>query len=91
MKPTHTLADPHALSQIAEMRLGAMRTMNREIARLRKENEALRANGEFLLARLDELEWCEGRLEKTLRDFMGHVDPAVERFRAVLCPKDQAT
>lgn len=62
-----------------------------EIARLRAENEALRADGEFLLARLDELEWVDGRLEKTPRDFMGHVEPAIERLRAALGPKEQAT
>lgn len=40
--------------------------------------------GTFLLARLDELEWLDGQLEDTARDYMGHVDPAVDRFRATL-------
>jgi hypothetical protein len=40
--------------------------------------------GQFLLARLDELEWLDGQLEDTARDYMGHVDPAIARFRQAL-------
>lgn len=40
--------------------------------------------GQFLLDRLDALEWLDGQLEDTARDYMGHVEPAIERFRATL-------
>lgn len=39
---------------------------------------------QFLSDRLDDLEWMDGELESTCRDYMGHVDPAHARLRAAL-------
>jgi hypothetical protein len=44
----------------------------------------LRAAAQFLSDRLDNLEWMDGDLEATLRDYMGHVDPAHARLRNAL-------
>ncbi|WP_203309803.1 hypothetical protein [Sphingomonas beigongshangi] len=55
--------------------------------------EELREAAQFLSDRLDDLEWIEGDLEATLRDFMGHVDPAHARLRSLLAsppPVDRA-
>ncbi len=49
-----------------------------------KELREMVVAGTFLLARLDELEWLDGQLEDTARDYMGHVDPAIARFRNAL-------
>ncbi|MBI0474253.1 hypothetical protein D9601_02590 [Sphingomonas sp. MA1305] len=46
--------------------------------------EELREAAQFLSDRLDDLEWLEGDLEATLRDFMGHVDPAHARLKHAL-------
>jgi hypothetical protein len=42
----------------------------------------LGAAAQFLSDRLDELEWMDDDLEATLRDFMGHVDPAHARLKS---------
>jgi hypothetical protein len=44
----------------------------------------IRDAAQFLSDRLDDLEWMDGDLEATLRDFMGHVDPAHARLRTIL-------
>ena len=55
-----------------------------KIETLEAENARLREAGAFLLGRLDELEWHDGQLDETARQYFGHVDPAVYRFRAAL-------
>ena len=55
--------------------------------------DELREAAQFLSDRLDDLEWLEGDLEATLRDFMGHVDPAHARLKHALAsppPVDRA-
>ncbi len=44
----------------------------------------VRAAAQFLSDRLDNLEWMDDDLEATLRDYMGHVDPAHARLRSAL-------
>lgn len=57
------------------------------IEALEAENERLRQTGAFLLARLDDLEWLDGQLEATAREYFGHVEPAIYHFRAALGEK----
>lgn len=47
------------------------------------EGEVL-ATGQFLLDRIDGLEWSDDGYTDLLRDWNGHVDPALARFRAAL-------
>jgi 1-aminocyclopropane-1-carboxylate deaminase/D-cysteine desulfhydrase-like pyridoxal-dependent ACC family enzyme len=54
------------------------------------EIERLRETGAFLLGRLDELEWHDGQLDETARQYFGHVGPAVYRFRAALGARNDA-
>lgn len=54
------------------------------------ENARLRETGAFLLGRLDELEWHDGQLDETARQYFGHVGPAVYRFRAALGARNDA-
>lgn len=44
----------------------------------------LREAAQFLSDRLDDLEWMDGDLESTCRDYMGHVDPAHYRLKSIL-------
>jgi hypothetical protein len=60
------------------------------IAELEAENARLRETGAFLLGRLDELEWHDGQLDETARQYFGHVGPAVYRFRAALGARNDA-
>lgn len=46
--------------------------------------DRMREAAQFLSDRLDDLEWHDGALEDTLRDYMGHVDPAHARLKAAL-------
>jgi len=39
---------------------------------------------QFLSDRLDQLEWLDGQLDDTCRDYMGHVDPAHHRLKMAL-------
>ncbi|MHA0335789.1 hypothetical protein [Sphingomonas aquatilis] len=52
--------------------------------------DELRATAQFLSDRLDDLEWMDGDLESTLRDFMGHVDPAHARLKSAIASTDMA-
>lgn len=52
-------------------------------AALRGRDRVVEA-AQFLSDRLDDLEWMDGELESTCRDYMGHVDPAHARLRAAL-------
>lgn len=55
----------------------------RVAAALRGRDPVVEA-AQFLSDRLDDLEWMDGELESTCRDYMGHVDPAHARLRAAL-------
>lgn len=53
-----------------------------ELTRLRGEVERLRGAGQFLVDRIDELDWCDW--DRHTNDWNGHVDPALDRFRSTL-------
>lgn len=40
--------------------------------------------GQFLLDRISDLSWTDDGYDDLVRDWMGHVDPALDRFRAAL-------
>lgn len=62
----------------------------RDLATPARGGDELRATAQFLSDRLDDLEWMDGDLESTLRDFMGHVDPAHARLKSALASTDMA-
>lgn len=51
--------------------------------RLERENAALRADAQFLLERVAELDWSSP-LDDIIRDWVGHMEPAVARLRTTL-------
>jgi hypothetical protein len=55
--------------------------------------QGLRDAGRFLLDRIDDLSWTDGGYDDLVRDWMGHVDPALDRFRQALStlPQQAAT
>ena len=61
---------------------------------VKTREDALRRSGQFLLDRIDQLEWSNDGYDDLVRDWMGHVDPALDRFRAALSTlphKEEAT
>lgn len=50
----------------------------------------VRDAAQFLSDRLDELEWIEGDMAATCRDYFGHVDPAHARLRTALAERPAA-
>lgn len=51
---------------------------------------AILAQGKFLLDRIDQLEWSDDGYPALTRDWLGHVDPALDRFRSTLAKLEQA-
>jgi hypothetical protein len=45
--------------------------------------ERVASSGQFLLDRLDELDWSQS-FDDFSRDYSGHVDPAISHFRAAI-------
>ena len=83
--PKHTSSDLEA--QLRTNFYAQCKEFADRIAALEVENERLQQTGAFLLARLDDLEWLDGQLEETARDYFGHVEPAIYHFRAALGEK----
>ncbi|GEM70984.1 hypothetical protein SAQ01S_07500 [Sphingomonas aquatilis NBRC 16722] len=67
-----------------------VRYVREDLASPARGGDELRATAQFLSDRLDDLEWMDGDLESTLRDFMGHVDPAHARLKSALASTDMA-
>lgn len=49
---------------------------------LEEENARLRGMAGFLIARIDELDWCD--FDRLANDWNGHVDPPLCRLRSAL-------
>lgn len=62
----------------------ARQTADAILALRPSDTGALREAAQFLSDRLDDLEWHDGALQDTLRNYMGHVDPAHARLRSAL-------
>jgi hypothetical protein len=67
-------------------KLSQCRLTQQENYRLKQELQELRDLGQFLVYRIDDLEWMEDGYEALSRDWSGHVDPALSRFRTALSP-----
>lgn len=83
-----TLAQRLTVIEAELKRLNMLARANNDLARMRgAEVDRLRVAGAFLLARLDDLEsggGSNGDVEGFWRDFAGHVEPAIARFRTAL-------
>lgn len=91
------LADPiyfHSLineqqTERCEAKLAKVRA-EREIARLRSELAQAREAGKFLCERLDDFEReVDDSSDHLIREWHGHVVPALSRFEKLLTPQDE--
>ncbi len=64
--------------------IAAVRALTTPAGGIAEGGSAVVAAAQFLSDRLDDLEWMDGALEDTLRDYMGHVDPAHDRLKSAL-------